>query len=1382
MKEVDEATAATSSAVRTDGISDVKKALLQMRLKQTRQSDDARVKLQRVSREDLLPLSFNQEYLWFLDQITPDLQVYNVPFALRLNGRLDVDALSRATTALIGRHEVLRTRFDSRHGVPHQVVDPAPGSVPVPRTDLRVLSDRERDTAWRERMRQALNAPFDLARDRLIRIELIRLADDEHLLLLTVHHIIVDGWSLGQVAHELSALYSAARRSEPAELPELELQYADYASWQRRVLTGGELERRLAYWTDRLADLPILDFPTDHPRPAVRGWSGRTYETTIPADVYGAAHRLARTERKTLLGVLYAAFLVVLREYTGQDDLVVGTVLGGRGRPELQPLVGYFVNSLVLRTDVTGDPTARELIARANDTAVGALAHQDVPFGKIVDAVRTDRDPSRNPLFQVSFTVQTGAAGVDFDLDGLAAEPVEIPGETARFDIAFQVDDLPDGSGLIWIEYSTELFTDARMRRLADHFVTVLSRIVADQDTPMSGLALVDEAEALALATDRNPAPEPHGTDGMLLHELFDRHAERAPDHPAVLFGRETTTYGQLDAESNQLAHELRDRHGIGPDDLVGVLVDRGPALPRAQLAVLKAGGAWLPLDPANPPARLAFQLRDAAARLLLVDRASVTDALRDAVDVPLLVLDEVADRLAGHPTTRPATTATADHLAYVIYTSGSTGTPKGVLVSHRSAVDFVTTCGDLFTITPDDRLLQFANPAFDVSVFDVFAALGSGASVVTAPKATLLDPAELTALMRGQRVTVTDLPPTVLGMLNPHDLPELRALFVGLEPFPGDLVNTWNRDGRQFHNGYGPTEATVACVDHRCPPEPLRSAPPIGVPMANHRAYVLNPDLRPVPDGVPGELYVAGTGLARGYLGRPGLTAERFLPDPFGPPGERMYRTGDLVRWNTLGVLEFIGRADGQIKIRGLRIEPGEVEHALRSHAGVAQAAVVAAPTPGGTGAHLVAYVVGPAAATDDAVDELRAHLAAELPPHMVPARIIGLTALPLTANGKLDRVRLPDATSAAPAAPMRPVTATQRRVVAVTAEVLEVDPATVGAQDGFFDIGGNSLNMIRLVSRLGDEFGVRLDAREILTAPRMHRIADLIDQRREAGGSAHSEDTTLPPWLMPIRTRGGQPPLFCLHPSGGSAVPYVALTKALDPDQPVYGVEAVGLHGERAAETVEGMAERYVAGIRAAVPRGPYLLAGWSIGGTLALEVAARLREQGEPVPAVVLLDCAVSPALPEPPSHADLMTGFVRDVAGLSGRAENAPDASALASAPSDAAREDIVVEQLEVAGLVPAGMRDDVRLRLRSYLDTVRAALTHRPRPFDGVLLQCVADDRDEDYHHGWEQLGSAIWRQEVPGTHYSILQEPNVRHTGAAVRRLLASALTKSTGR
>ncbi|WP_316520109.1 non-ribosomal peptide synthetase [Kitasatospora brasiliensis] len=1068
----------------TSQVSDIKRALLDVKLNRLRAAAAERNRIVPVPRTGPLQVSDQQRHLWSLHQLAPDQPVYNVPCVLRLRGELDVTALHAALVALVARHECLRTRFGAEHGVPYQVVDAPPADWPLPLTDLTGLPARDRDARLRELVEAESRAPFDLESGPVMRTTLVRIAEDDHVLTLTMHHIAVDGWSLGVVSTELAGLY------EGAALPALSVQPADHAAWQRRRLAADGFGEQIAYWREALENVPVVDFPTDRSRPVVPTWAGAELEEELPAELGVALRDWARSERVSLLAVLQAGFLTVLSRYTGQDDLAVGSVLSGRTHPEIEPLVGFFANTVVLRTSTAGNPTFRELVARCQETVLGALAHQDIPFGTLVEELRPERDPGRNPLFQISFTLLTESVVGTFRLGELSAERLPVPNGTSRFDIAFQVNEAADGRLRIWVEYSTELFDRVRMERLVGHFRGVLERAVEAPGSAVGGLGLLGVVEREQVLSGWNPVAVGRAEDGLLLHGLVERWAGERPDGVAVRFEGGELSFGELDLRANRLAHLIRGVGGVGPDGVVAVLLDRGLDLPVALLGVLKSGGAWLPLDPQNPVERLEAQLVDAGVRLVVTCEA--LEGLLPA-GVPRLVLEREAGRLGGLPGVAPVVETCADHLAYVIYTSGSTGVPKGVMVSHRSAVGFVCNARELFGLGVGDRVLQFANPAFDVSVFDFFGAWGSGAAVVGAPREVLLDPVALGELLRRERVTVADVPPAVLRLLDPVPLVDLRALFVGLEAFPAELVNRWVGPGRAFHNGYGPTEATVACVDYACPVGGVVASPPIGRAMANHRVYVLDGGLEPVPVGVAGELFVAGVGLARGYVGRADLTAERFVPDPFSGSGGRMYRTGDVVRWREDGNLEFLGRADRQVKIRGLRIELGEVEHALSRVDGVRQCAVVVRE-PGTPGAWLSGYVVPePGVVLDGA--RVRSVVLDRLPLHMVPSQVVVLEALPLTANGKVDQARLPEPVARAREAYAAPVTGTECGLARIWHELLDVPVERISVHDSFFDLGGNSLQATRLLSRIRDLFQLALEPRLLFTLPVLQELATRID-----------------------------------------------------------------------------------------------------------------------------------------------------------------------------------------------------------------------------------------------------------------------------------------------
>ncbi|MEW5926736.1 MAG: amino acid adenylation domain-containing protein [Gemmatimonadota bacterium] len=1058
-----------------------------------------------VGRTGPLPLSLAQERLWFLARLEPGSTTYNMPFALRLSGGLEVAALERALGEIVRRHETLRTTFAEVDGSPVQVIAPF-GGYALPVEELSVPDGDEREAAVKGRAVEEAARPFDLAQGPLFRATLLRLADEDHVLLLGMHHIVSDGWSMDVLFRELAALYAAYRAGGESPLPELAVQYADFAVWQREQLEGAALDRHLAYWEERLSGAPeLLEFPTDHPRPPVQTYHGAHVPVDLPAELLERLRALGRREGATLYMVLLGAFKALLARYCGNEDVVVGSPIAGRTRRETEGLIGFFVNTLVLRTELGGAPSFREVLRRVRETTLGAFEHQEVPFEKLVARLQPDRSFSHSPLFQVTFSLENAEDSGEA-LPGLTVGVVDAELDTAKFDLSLGLVATSRGvrGGLT---YNTELFERRTVQRMATHLARVLEQVGGSGDPLLAELELLDGAERAQVVEEWNRTEAEYPSD-RCIHRLFEAQAERTPDAAALLFEGEAVTYRELDRWANRAARFLMGR-GIGPEDRVALHLEPGPRTVAFLLGVLKAGGVFVPLDVSSPRERLEFVVADSAVRMILT-QAELAGAL-EGCECDVVRVDRDA-ALDAFPTGGVESGAGPRSAAYMIYTSGSTGRPKGVVVEHRSVANMAWASIRLASFGPGARTLLFAPLHFDASLADLFPTLCSGATLCLAGREALLPGWELTGLLERLGITHAKFTPSALAAVPVAPLPRLRVVSVGGEACPASLVEEWGR-GRTFLNVYGPTETTVrvTALECRLPYEP-RS---IGRPIANARTYVLGDGMRPVPVGVPGELYVGGVQVARGYWRRPGLTAERFVPDPFaGGAGARLYRTGDRARWRADGALEYLGRLDGQLKVRGFRIELGEIEAVLRRAVGVADCAVVAHEDGRGE-KRLVAYVVGEAG-----TDELRAHLRGSLPEYMVPGAFVRLDRLPLTPNGKLDRRALPAPDFAfAAAGCVAPRTPTEEVLAGIWAEVLGLE--RVGVEDGFFELGGHSLLATRVVSRVREAFGVELPLRTVFELPTVAGLAGRVEEIRRAGAPAL-------PAVMPSERTTGLPLSF--------------------------------------------------------------------------------------------------------------------------------------------------------------------------------------------------------------------------------------------------------------
>ncbi|HKV07487.1 MAG TPA: amino acid adenylation domain-containing protein, partial [Thermoanaerobaculia bacterium] len=1049
-------------------------------------------RLERVPRHGGLPVSFAQQRLWFLDRMEPGSAAYNLFTAFRLHGPLDVPALSAALDETVRRHEALRTTIRSERGEPVQGIAPA-APVPLPSIDLGGLGAPAALQEARRLAGMEAGRPFDLERGPLLRQVLVRLGDGEHAILLTLHHVIGDGWSVELLVRELALLYGAFSRGLPSPLPELAIQYADFASWQRRWLAGAVLERQLGYWRGRLEGAPaVLTLPTDRPRPAVQTFRGAARPVTIPGPLAAALRELARQRGATLFMTLMAAFQALLSRHAGQTDLSVGTPIAGRNHVETEVLVGFFANTLVLRTDLAGDPDLPELVARVREGLLGAYAHQDLPFERLVEELQPERSLSWTPLFQVAFALQSTPLGA-VEVPGLRFEPMTPESGTAKFDLTLLLSE--SGGGLAGVlEYNRDLFDGATVQRMVEHFLHLLTGAVADPRLRLSELPFLSPAEIhQRLEWNDTTTDLPKNTT---LPELFERQAERAPERTALISDPREMTYGELARRTRALAARLR-RLGIGEGALVGVCTEPSFETVVGLLGILRTGAAYVPLDPEYPQERLAAMLEDVP---VLLTQARLVERL-PATGAKIVPLDEI--ELDGEDDAGPG--PRPDSLAYVLYTSGSTGRPKGVMIDHRGAVNTLCDLNLRFGIGPEDRVLALSSLSFDLSVYDLFGLLAAGGAAVLAPAGARRDPALWIDLVGRHRVTLWNTVPTLAEMLvdEVERHPEARPAGLRLVMMSGDWIPVtlpgrirvlW--ENAEIISMGGATEASIWSILYPIRQvDPAWPSIPYGRPMWNQTFHVLDAALQPSPVRVPGQLFIGGVGVALGYWRDEEKTRASFLIHP--QTGERLYRTGDLGRYLADGTIEFLGRADQQVKIRGFRIELGEIESALSQHPEIEEVlAIVREDRPGEK--RLVAYVV-PALEGAPAAADLRAWVAARLPEYMVPGAFVALANLPLTANGKVDRKALPAPEDNAAAeewiAPRTPV---EEMVAGIFADLLQIPRA--GAEESFFDLGGHSLLGTQLVSRLHESFGVELPLRVIFERPTVRALSESVETLRSA------------------------------------------------------------------------------------------------------------------------------------------------------------------------------------------------------------------------------------------------------------------------------------------
>ncbi len=1300
------------------------------------------------------PLSFAQEQIWLHCQFAKDL--YNESVTVYRRGPLDVPTLRRSLAEIIRRHEAWRTSFKVIEGQPVQVVHP-PYEPSLEVIDLRHLAGDQREAESLRLGRERARVPFDMERGPLLRAMLVQFGDEEHRLYLFLHHIIFDGFSVYNVfLPELVTVYKSFLAGQASPLGELQLQYADFAQWQRKSLDEAQLKESRAYWSSQLdGEIPVLELPTDHPRPALQSFRGAMHRFAFPKSLSDSLHQLANHEHTSFFTTILACFAALLRRYSSQEDFVLGTVTSGRKHRELESLLGCFQNPLALRLRLAGDPSFRELLTHTRDVTLSALSHDNAPFERLVEELSVRRDTSRNPVFPVMFSLvpPTPTFEAGWDLNQLDLEI-----GTAKFDLDLELDDRPAGLQGRFV-YCTDLFDAATMERMAGHFQTMLEAIVADPEQRISRLPMLSAAEQRQFAEwNRTETQYPRE---LCMHELVEAQVARTPNASAVEHGSLSLTYRELNQRANQLAHFLEKR-GIGPESKVGICLRRSLELPVALLAVLKSGAACVPLDPAYPKERLTYMLEDSQTSLVLTQAgllAEVTD-----FDAEVVNLDADWKLFAGESREDVRSGVKPENLAYVIYTSGSTGKPRGVLLTHSGLVNHNVAAAQLFGLTPADRMAQFASISFDIAVEEIFPTWIAGGALVVREEDASLAVGDFLRWVEEKHVTALDLPTAYWHELvrelseSALGLPEsLRMVIVGGEKASSAALATWRKLAGprvRWVNTYGPTETSVIVTSFE--PKASEEIPavlPIGRPIANTRIYILGKNLQPLPVGIAGDLYVAGPGLARGYLNRPEITTEKFIPDPFcKEPGARMYKTGDLARYLASGEIEFAGRTDDQVKIRGYRVELEEIEAVLGAHSGVREVVVVARENASGEKS-LVAYVV-PSREQVPTASEIRSYLKQKLPHYMVPSAFVLLEAMPKTPNGKVDKRAMPapKASDLAEAQEyVAPTDELETQLTKIWETVLDKKP--IGIRDNFFELGGHSLLAARLMHRIEQSLGQRLPLAALLQAPTVEQLSGLL--RQEKWSSSWSS-------LVAIQPEGSRPPFFCVHGVGGNVVGFRDLARHLGPDQPFYALQPQGLDGKRACLTsIPEMAERYIQEIRRVQPEGPYRIGGYSFGGLVAYEMAQQLEAQGEEVALLALFDTYPGKMESRGAQLKNLLTLPLKEQASF----------------------------VLKKGSFVAMTLRKRLELQfLPRPLRNVRqacakAAGEYEVQPYSGrVTLFRVKEKSvgslNDPYAIWWRVAAAGVDLREISGDHLSLLKEPQVRFLAEELGDCLAQSVSE----
>ncbi|MFZ0417788.1 MAG: amino acid adenylation domain-containing protein [Candidatus Sulfotelmatobacter sp.] len=1296
-----------------------------------------------------LPLTFAQQQLWLHAQLAPDTSLYNEPLTVRRNGPLDVSALERSFTEIVRRHEAWRTTFHVADGEPLQRVEP-PFEIKLPLIDLRHMPQAEREGEALRIAAEDARQPFDLAHGPLFRTKLVCLADEECRLFVTLHHLVFDGFSGYRVfLPELVALYRAFSQGEPSPLPDLPFQFADYALSQKEWLGSEALARQMDYWRHQLAgELPSLQLPTSRTRPAMQTFGGAMRTFSLPASLSDAVRQLSRQEGTTLYMTLLAAFNVLLQRYSGQEDILIGSNTAGRNYAGSEKLLGYFLNTIVLRTDLSGSPTFRQALDRVRRTTVDALSNDEAPLDRLVAELHPQRDVNRNPLFQVLFSLEPPVTNVE---PGWDITCIDVETGTTKFELCLVLDDRPEGLLCRFI-YNTGLFDDDAILHMGSHWQTLLESIVADPGQPISKLPLLTHAERHKILVDWNDTAKPYQLRPV--HEMFEAQAQNTPEVTAVRCGAKQLTFRELNQRADQLADHLRTL-GVGPGVAVAMCLERSAEMIVGILGILKAGGAYVPLDPAHPAERIEFMSADCGAVVLLTTSDTAAAQFSSASrGMHTVFLDSADWQVPVAVRRRAQASASLDDLAYIIYTSGSTGGPKGVQITHRNLAHSNHARLNYYT-EPVNSFLLLSSYAFDSSVAGIFHALTSGGTLeIPPPGDSGWAPEQLATLIAEKHVSHVLTFPSLYGDLleqaGAAQLESLRCVIVAGEACPRQLVDTHYRVLPQasLFNEYGPTEATVWSSVYECEPGETEPTVPIGRPITNTQLYVLDQNLQPVPFGVSGELYIGGDGVARGYVNRPDLTELNFIPNPFAEaPGSKLYRTGDLVRHLADGNLEFLGRADQQVKIRGVRIELGEIEAALTAYPDIREAAVITQRNGSGD-PKLAAFVIARAEHSTSS-NELRAFLKNTLPGYMVPTAFHFLENLPRTPNGKVDRQKLMAGSVAGESTRHEltvPRNDIEKRLLVIWKSVLGTHREDVG-QD-FFELGGHSLLAAKLLARIEKEFGRSLSLAFVFQSPTIEQMAESL----LSAGQTLRERV-----IVAIQPKGPLPPLFWVR--GGPR--FRLLAQKLGPDQPFLGLDLPFTDGNRlpVPYRFEDIAALLIRVMREVQPKGPYYLGGLCVNAVIAYEIAQQLVREGEEVALLAMLDAHNQAYYKNPFKDGRYSSRIKYHLSNL--LKLDASETSAYLLDRLDEARRKIE----RVAWRLTSDHTGEERLRNTDSI--VHPAFSrYEPQPYPGkIVLQQSSEwpiGPYFDFKLGWKDLvAGGIDFYSIPGNHPSMFTEPNV---------------------